>query len=230
MLDAAQIRQKPGAINLITHAEDWSAVLRCVAEFSVNLAPLGMYEPISPGLVVVNDADYYLSDGTCGSFTTSCHEEFASRVETIGTVVANRGGNLVVTAALDRKNTHWLPFVAEKGWRCETEVGSIQFSTRAGRPSWMPSWSHPMAEEPPKAYQFGPLAGQKKTVASWLHPDGKPDSRRLKRMAKSEAIWVRQEQRYHCEVWFRSRERYLAANSRKLESKSKATTTAQGKM
>jgi len=230
MIDASVIRQKPGALNVVIDAKDRSDILRTVEAFTVSVrtaCPV-VYSPLTPGLVIINDVDYYLSDGVCGSFTRSCAPTWANCVETIGEAAANRGGELVLMATLDRKNTRWGAFAAERRWKCETDVGSVRFATvrfATVRRRKLPDWCHPMTEDPPEEYGFGPLVGGKEDLGAWLHGDGKRDGRRLATMVENGVIWVQQENRYRCHVWFRNEQRYAAANSCRLadEDTSKAT-------
>jgi hypothetical protein len=80
----------------------------------------------------------------------------------------------------------------------------------------LPPWCHGEAEQPPADFPFGPLHGPQARLASWVYHDAKPDRRRLRLLARCGVIWVRRVHKRLYQVWFRHKEDYARANSRRL--------------
>ena len=237
----ADIRRKPGAMQIETACKNWPETWQRVERFCAVLD-----DPKSKAyaagarhkaVVIVNDADCFVAGSVGeGLFTRTCDKHLMSRVEKIGRLVEPSGGELIVMAVLEPDSTqqwgekceelgwNWMPY---KQWQkgllsTKTEKGhpqdkqQIPDNERAADPSRADSkWWHKQTEEPPDEFPFGPIKGSQQALARWLYADESTDYRQLPNKADAKLIWGKRIGRYMCEVWFKKERDFTNASEQK---------------
>ena len=107
----ADIRRKPGAMQIETACKNWPETWQRVERFCAVLD-----DPKSKAyaagarhkaVVIVNDADCFVAGSVGeGLFTRTCDKHLMSRVEKIGRLVEPSGGELIVMAVLEPDSTY----------------------------------------------------------------------------------------------------------------------------
>lgn len=226
IVETSGIRRKPGAIQIVTDVTDWSEIPRRVEKHyrwinSGRAVVSGLVSKFRP-VVIINDADFYFSDGAGGSFTRSCDRVYLDRVATIARIVEAAHGDLFIMAVLAHSSDNeWAEIIARRRWTWKQELNPMKIVLDTMKPGRVPKWCHHPIEKPPSEYEFGPLEGTKENLASWLFADRKREYRRLKKQAENGVVWVRAIDRYKCEVFFRNHAKFDAAKSRMLADKIK---------
>jgi hypothetical protein len=96
------------------------------------------------------------------------------------------------------------------------------------RPAARPRWWHTIEEPRPPEFSPKSLGGNQILLATWICPvfGYKVDRRNLHDLALDGMLWiVKSPRRQHCLVHFRDqdKEKYAAANARRLDFEQKAT-------
>ena len=211
----ATISKKPKAIRIEQMQSGFEGVNEITAEFSKSLnnrrskewAAGVRFRPV----VIINDADYFLSEGCCGEFTTECTKHAIGHVELLRKTLDRYDGHLIVMAAMKKRYELWEQTVQSQHWQCH-KVSDLFAPER-----YLPSsehWCHPATATPPKSYAYGPVEGTQKKLACALYFDGKADYRRLQKRAESKGIWVRKIHKRLYQVWFKTESDFQAAMAR----------------